>query len=118
MNFIDARIVDRVLFVTIRRAAKLNTLSMAVLAELRDTFERHSDDAALVGAVLIGEGERAFAAGGDLHEFDAARTRPAAEKLARLATDALDVAAGRQPMPERLRGGGGFHARLHGTCGR
>ena len=98
MNFIEARIVDRVLFVTIRRGAKLNTLSMGVLAELRDTFERYSDDAALVGAVLTGEGDRAFAAGGDLHEFDAARTRPAAEKLARLATDALE-AVRRFPVP-------------------
>ena len=95
---VESRIDDRVLFVTIRRAAKRNTLSSAVLSGLRDIFTIHAGDHSLVAAVLTGEGDRAFAAGGDLHEFDAARSRDAAETLARLATEALDSVR-RFPVP-------------------
>ena len=90
-EFVETRIVDRVLYVTIRRATKLNTLSKAVLGELKRAFETAAENRELVGAVLTGEGERAFAAGGDLTEFDSARTPEAAIELTRIATAALDA---------------------------
>lgn len=95
---ITATVADRVLFVTIRRAAKRNTLSRSALAGLQAAFDAHAADASLVGAVVTGEGDKAFAAGGDLHEFDAARDLEAAADLARTASDALD-AVRRFPLP-------------------
>jgi len=57
--------------VTINRPDKLNALSGAVIAELRDTFERIQNDAAIHAAILTGAGEKAFVAGADIKELAA-----------------------------------------------
>jgi enoyl-CoA hydratase len=57
--------------VTINRPDKLNALSGAVVAELRDTFERIENDLAIRAAILTGAGEKAFVAGADIKEFGA-----------------------------------------------
>jgi enoyl-CoA hydratase len=57
--------------VTINRPDKLNALSGAVIAELRDTFERIGNDAAIHAAILTGAGEKAFVAGADIKELAA-----------------------------------------------
>src|ERR1035441_4423179 len=57
--------------VTINRPDKLNALSGAVIAELRDTFERIENDAAIHSAILTGAGEKAFVAGADIKELAA-----------------------------------------------
>jgi enoyl-CoA hydratase len=57
--------------VTVNRPDKLNALSMAVIAELRDVFERIEKDPAIRAAILTGAGEKAFAAGADILELAA-----------------------------------------------
>ena len=58
---------DRIALIVINRPDKLNALSNAVVAELRDAFMRFrdSDDRC---AVLAGAGERAFSVGADLRD--------------------------------------------------
>lgn len=70
-----------VLRVRIDRAEKRNALSRAVLAELADVFAAHASDATLKAAVLTGAGDKAFAAGGDLHEFARIRDEQATQEL-------------------------------------
>ena len=57
--------------VTINRPDKLNALSSAVIAELRDIFERIGKDAAIRASILTGAGEKAFVAGADIRELGA-----------------------------------------------
>ena len=56
---------ERIAHITINRPRKLNALSNALVAELRDAFVRfrESDDRC---AVLTGQGERAFSVGADI----------------------------------------------------
>jgi enoyl-CoA hydratase len=56
---------------TINRPDKLNALSGAVIAELRDAFERIEKDPAIRAAILTGAGEKAFVAGADIRELAA-----------------------------------------------
>ena len=66
---IISEIRDKILYITINRAQKLNALNKEVLAELADAiaFAKQSDE---VRAVLItGAGEKAFVAGADISEF-------------------------------------------------
>jgi enoyl-CoA hydratase len=87
-----------VLRVTIDRAEKRNALSRALLAELREAFERGAADETLRVAVLTAAGDRNFAAGGDLRDLAGVRTRVAAVEMAEQARAALD-AVRRFPVP-------------------
>src|SRR5271165_6145808 len=55
--------------VTVNRPDKLNALSAAVVAELRDAFEQIARDAYLRGAIVTGAGQKAFVAGADINEL-------------------------------------------------
>ena len=55
--------------VTVNRPDKLNALSAAVVAELREAFEQIARDAYIRGAILTGAGEKAFVAGADINEL-------------------------------------------------
>ncbi|MEI9970777.1 MAG: enoyl-CoA hydratase-related protein [Ignavibacteriota bacterium] len=57
--------------VTVNRPDKLNALSAAVIAELRDAFERIQSDSGIRATILTGAGEKAFVAGADIREFTA-----------------------------------------------
>lgn len=80
---------DSILRVTIDRPAQRNPLSTEVLGELRDAFTTAADDTTLRAAVLTGAGEKSFAAGGDLKEFDRLRSTADAERLWTHANEAL-----------------------------
>jgi enoyl-CoA hydratase len=82
---------DGVLRVTIDRAEKRNALSRAVLEELRQVFRTHAVDEALRVAVLTAAGSQSFAAGGDLRDLAAVRTREDAVTMASQARGALDA---------------------------
>ena len=58
-----------VLVVTIDRAAKLNALNQSTLQEIKQVIESLYDDAEHSGAIITGDGEKAFAAGADISEF-------------------------------------------------
>jgi enoyl-CoA hydratase len=57
--------------VIINRPDKLNALSGAVIAELRDIFERIQNDRNIGAAIVTGAGEKAFVAGADIKELAA-----------------------------------------------
>lgn len=80
---------DSVLHVTIDRPGQRNPLSTAVLAELRRAFAESAGDETLRAAVVTGAGDRSFAAGGDLKEFDRLRSPEDAERLWAHANEAL-----------------------------
>ncbi len=84
--------IDRgILYITINRPEKHNALSSAALHALRDVFLHHAGDANLKAAVLTGAGEKSFAAGGDLVEFDSIRTPEQVLAMRTLARGALDA---------------------------
>jgi enoyl-CoA hydratase len=57
--------------ITVNRPEKLNALSVAVVAELREAFERVAAEGAIRAAIVTGAGEKAFVAGGDISEIAA-----------------------------------------------
>ncbi|MGH9469215.1 MAG: enoyl-CoA hydratase/isomerase family protein [Terriglobia bacterium] len=74
---------DGIAYISLNRPDRLNVLSRAVLAELRECFELIRGDDEVRVVILSGEGERAFAAGADIRELsalDAARGREAARR--------------------------------------
>lgn len=88
---LEVTIRDAVVTVRINRPEKRNALSRAVLTELREAFTGHAGNEALRVAVLTAAGDKSFAAGGDLKEFAALRSRADAEALFTLANRALDA---------------------------
>ena len=89
---------DCVLQVRIARAEKRNALSTVLLAELAQVFAAHASDSTLKAAVLSGEGDKAFAAGGDLREFARIRDEEGARALFESASRALEAVRG-FPVP-------------------
>ncbi|MGD9602440.1 MAG: enoyl-CoA hydratase/isomerase family protein [Gammaproteobacteria bacterium] len=90
-EFLRTAVHDGVLNVLIDRPAKRNALSQAVLGELGACFRAHAADADLVAATITGAGERCFAAGGDLQEFDGLRARDATVEMGRHSQTSLDA---------------------------
>lgn len=90
-RFIHAAARAGVLEVVINRPDKRNALSQAVLRELREVFETHANDPTLVAATLTGAGDKCFAAGGDLLEFDTLREPAATAAMGVASTAALDA---------------------------
>lgn len=80
---------DGVLRVTIELPEKRNPLGTPVLAEIGRAFGEASHDADLRAAVITGSGDKSFAAGGDLKEFDALRSNDDAERLWAHANESL-----------------------------
>ncbi len=90
-QFLEVTDDNGLLKVLINRPAKRNALSQGVLAELRRCFEQAAVRDDLRAAVLRGAGERCFAAGGDLQEFDGMRTPEQAERIGIDSCAALDA---------------------------
>ena len=55
--------------VTVNRPDKLNALSMNVVTELNDAFQRIARDTSLRAGIVTGAGEKAFVAGADINEL-------------------------------------------------
>jgi enoyl-CoA hydratase len=82
---------ESILRVTINRPEKRNALSLAVLGEIEDIFSRFAPAAFLRMAILTGAGDKAFAAGGDVAELMAFRTKEAAERISLQGKAALNA---------------------------
>jgi enoyl-CoA hydratase len=61
--------VDGVALVTLDRPKVLNALDFAMIAELTDALEALDRDPGCRAIVITGSGDRAFAAGADIHEL-------------------------------------------------
>lgn len=90
-TYLEVSIVDGILDVLINRPAKRNALSQAVLGELGECFRVHADAPHLIAATITGAGDKCFAAGGDLQEFDSLRERTATVEMGRHSNAALDA---------------------------
>ncbi|TIR45288.1 MAG: enoyl-CoA hydratase, partial [Mesorhizobium sp.] len=62
---------DRVAVLTLNRPEKLNALNYDLIDRLLAILDRIETDDAVRAVILTGAGERAFSAGGDIHEFAA-----------------------------------------------
>ena len=60
--------VPGVAILTLNRPEQLNAMNRQLNAELHDAVTRMSEDAAIGCIVITGAGDRAFSAGGDIHE--------------------------------------------------
>src|SRR4030081_3689733 len=77
-------------YVTLNRPKVLNALSQGAWEDLRTAFEQARDDAAVLGAILTGAGDKAFIAGENSREL--ARATPVdAEKSSRSGQAVLDL---------------------------
>ena len=70
-------------YVTLNRPKVLNALNKATIAELIEVFEDARDDAAVLGVILTGAGDKAFAAGADISEMANDTPAEAEEKTRR-----------------------------------
>ena len=60
---------EAIAVLTLNRPDKLNALDYATNDRLLDLLNAIEDDDAIRALVITGAGERAFSAGGDIHEF-------------------------------------------------
>ncbi len=60
---------NRIAYLTINRPDKLNALNSETFTELGDALKKINEDAAIVGVILTGSGEKAFVAGADITEL-------------------------------------------------
>ena len=94
---VGVQVDGRAAIITIDRPHARNAIGLGTISELEAALLEVSE--AQVGVVvLIGAGDRAFVSGGDLKEFEALRTQPEAERMARRMRAILDRVA-RMPMP-------------------
>lgn len=67
-------------YVTINRPQKLNALNHKVIHELVDCFDRITRTPEVLGVILTGAGDKAFAAGADINELAALSSTEARER--------------------------------------
>src|ERR1700710_2703860 len=79
-----------VAYVTLNRPKVLNALSQGAWEDLRTAFEQARGDAAVLGVILTGAGDKAFIAGEDISEL-AHATPVDAEKSSRSGQTVLDL---------------------------
>jgi enoyl-CoA hydratase/carnithine racemase len=77
-------------YLTLNRPKVLNALSQAAWNDLRTAFEHARDDAAVLGVILTGAGDKAFIAGEDITELSRASALDA-EKSSRSGQSVLDL---------------------------
>ncbi len=63
------QVKDNIALLTLNRPRKLNALNYEVIDLMMALLERIEDDDTIRAVILTGAGERAFSAGGDIHEF-------------------------------------------------
>ncbi|MDX2220449.1 MAG: enoyl-CoA hydratase [Burkholderiales bacterium] len=93
---IKIEVVDRIAFVTLNRPVRFNALSADVLAALHESVDSLSADANIRVVILAAQG-KAFCAGHDLKELNAASPEQV-ETLFRLCSD-LMLKLTRMPQP-------------------
>lgn len=82
-------IADRIATVTLNRPRVLNAINAPMLHELEELFTGFADQTAVRAVLLRGAGGKAFAAGADIAELEAAASSDAGEELARRAQRVL-----------------------------
>lgn len=107
---------NSILFLTLNRSHKLNALNKALRTELHTALDAALNDSSIGSIIITGAGQRAFAAGADIAEFEGL-TAPEAEKLAAKAqTEIFDLIENSpKPIAAAINGyalGGGLELAL------
>jgi enoyl-CoA hydratase/carnithine racemase len=96
---------DGVGIVTLNRPDKLNAMNRQLSSELREAVKRLDADDAIGCIVITGAGNRAFSAGGDIHEQREDDRRFTQEELdARRGRGSYEIAASAKPTIGMLNG--------------
>lgn len=69
MMYIQTETIGKTLVIYLNRPEVLNALNFGLVAELKKVVEDFGTDEVHLGAIIIGSGEKSFAAGGDIAEF-------------------------------------------------
>ncbi len=88
-NQLIVKVEGEVLRVTINRPEKRNALSLGLMDEIGASFRAHRSSSVKC-ALITGAGEKAFAAGGDLKELDALRSKAEARAMSSRVHEVLD----------------------------
>jgi enoyl-CoA hydratase/carnithine racemase len=96
---------DGVGILTLNRPDKLNAMNRRLSAELRDAVKAMDADDAIGCIVITGAGEKAFSAGGDIHEQREDDRRFTQEELdARRTRGSYEIAASAKPTIGMING--------------
>ena len=96
---------DGVGIVTLNRLEKLNAMNRQLSSELQDAVKRMDADDTIGCIVITGAGERAFSAGGDIHEQREDDRRYTQEELdARRGRGSYEIAACAKPTIGMING--------------
>ena len=114
---VTTELMEDVLVVTIdRRDEAVNTLSLDLVADFDNVFQRVDDDTLIRAIVLISGKPDGFIAGADIEQFLDIRSATEAERVSRTGQDLLDrVDALRVPVVAAIHGaclGGGLEVAL------
>ncbi len=82
---------DRIQYIIINRESKLNALNKATLAELHTAFHEALHNPEVGGVIITGAGQKAFAAGADIAEFESMDIEGAREMARRGKTLVFDL---------------------------
>jgi len=101
-----AEVEDGVAILTLNRPDKLNAMNRKLSAELHDAVKRADADDTVGCIVITGAGERAFSAGGDIHEQLADDARYSDEELAAMRSGrrSFEIAASAKPTIGMMNG--------------
>ena len=120
-------IEDGIALVTINRPEKRNALNRAVIGDLEQVVNRVADDPGVRAMILTGAGDKAFVAGADVSEIEAAQPAEAERISASGQRVFRDLELLRKPTVAAIRGfalGGGLelamccHIRVAGPDAR
>jgi enoyl-CoA hydratase len=96
---------DGVGLITLNRPEKLNAMNRKMASEMRETVKEFDADDAIGCIVITGAGDRAFSAGGDIHEQREDDRRFTEEELdARRGRGSYEIAAGVKPTIGMING--------------
>lgn len=107
MAEIEVEIADNTAIVTLNRAAKRNSVTLAMWREIQTIFTTLGNDRTTREIILTGAGGN-FSVGADVSEFDNVRSDLAQSRDCELAVDASSDAIASVPQP--------VIAVLHGYC--
>jgi enoyl-CoA hydratase len=100
--------VDGVAILTLNRPAKLNALNRRLNGELHDAIKALESEASVGCIVVTGAGDRAFSAGGDIHELrerEGTETTEEADAIRAAATrDRYEIGACAKPTIGMING--------------
>jgi enoyl-CoA hydratase/carnithine racemase len=117
LDVLRLEVSQRVALVTFNRPQVHNAISLRTMAELDSVLDYVTAERAIGALILTGAGDRSFASGGDLKEFDAVRTREQAIDLSmRMQRVMARLRACELPVIAALNGdayGGGFEVAMN-----